>query len=73
MPSIISRMWAEAFAPEAGIGGEPPMRTTVGYLMAALVLASLLSAWGWLATPTHRAGMHVYSALPESRTHHPGG
>jgi hypothetical protein len=54
MPSIVSRMWAEAFAHEAGTGGERPMRTTVGFLMAALMLASLLSgcAAGWLPPPT---------------------
>jgi hypothetical protein len=54
MPGIVSRMRAEAFVPEAGMGGEPPMRTTVGFLMAALMLASLLSgcAAGWPPPPT---------------------
>jgi hypothetical protein len=54
MPSIVSRMWAEAFAPEAGAGGEAPMRNTVGFWMAALMLASLLSgcAAGWPPPPT---------------------
>jgi hypothetical protein len=35
-------------------GDEPPMRTTVGFWMAALVLASLLSACaaGWPPPPT---------------------
>ena len=39
---------------EAGVGDEPPMRTKVGFLIAALVLASLLSscATGWLPPPT---------------------
>jgi hypothetical protein len=39
---------------ETGMEGEPPMSTTVGFVMAALVLASLLSscATGWPPPPT---------------------
>jgi hypothetical protein len=46
---------------ETGVGDEPPMSTTVGFLMAALVLASLLSscATGWPPPPTAPEGVIV--------------
>ena len=54
MPSLVSRIWAEAFGREAGMGDEPPMRTTVDFVIATLVLAALLSACaaGWPPPPT---------------------
>jgi hypothetical protein len=54
MPSLVSHMWAGVFSPEAGRGDEPPMRTTLGFVIATLVLAALLSACaaGWPPPPT---------------------
>jgi hypothetical protein len=74
MPSIVSRRWAEAFAHEAGMGGEPPIENH-GRLLddSPIARVSAVGMRSWLATPTHHARVRVHSALPESRTHRPGG
>jgi hypothetical protein len=73
-PSIVSRMSGEESIDEAGVGDEPPMRTTVGFVIAALVLASLLSACaaGWPPPPTAPECVFIPRCRNPARTT-PGG
>jgi hypothetical protein len=54
MRSIVSRVWGEGSVDETGVGDEPGLSTTADLLIAALLLASLVSscATGWPPPPT---------------------
>jgi hypothetical protein len=54
-------MLGEESVDETDVGDEPSMRTTVGFVMAALVLVSLLSscATGWPPPPTAPEGVFI--------------
>jgi hypothetical protein len=67
-PSIVSRMSGEESVDETGVGDEPPMRTTVGFVIAALVLASLLSACaaGWPPPPRRSTSSFRAAGIPHT-------